>query len=140
MSREIKAPRAWYKPLGVMVHPEQVELINYETKVIGINIVGRGYEQLRLSDFDLSHLIGTINEQEMSTGDIVEVACDCDCEYGCGHSATKYELVWHDRYLQYGFQRFDEFLPLDYFDENYVLKVGNRWEYPELIKEVQGHE
>ncbi|WDZ63674.1 YopX family protein [Paenibacillus polymyxa] len=55
MSREIKAPRAWYKPLGVMIQPEHVESINFDTKTIGVylNMDGRGYHRLRLSDFEL---------------------------------------------------------------------------------------
>lgn len=53
--RDIKAPRAWYKPLGIMIQPEHVESINFDTKVIGVylNMDDKGYHVLRLSDFEL---------------------------------------------------------------------------------------
>ncbi|NMP10564.1 YopX family protein [Paenibacillus polymyxa] len=53
--RDIKAPRAWYKSLGVMIQPEHVESINFDTKVIGVymDMDGKGYHVLRLSDFEL---------------------------------------------------------------------------------------
>ena len=53
--RDVKAPRAWYKPLGVMIQPENVESINFDTKVIGVymKMDGKGFHRLRLSDFEL---------------------------------------------------------------------------------------
>ncbi|NUU74000.1 YopX family protein [Paenibacillus xylanilyticus] len=52
---ELKAPRAWYKPLSIMIQPKHVESINFETKVIGVymEMEGRGFHRLRLSDFEL---------------------------------------------------------------------------------------
>jgi len=57
---DIKAPRAWYKPLGIMVPPDLIESIIYETKVVGVYLPmdGRGYNKLRMSDFEFMQPLG----------------------------------------------------------------------------------
>lgn len=73
----IKAPRAWYKPLGVMIQPESVESINFETKVIGVymEMDGRGFHRLRLSDFELMWPVGMpdMNGKAIYQKDIMKV-------------------------------------------------------------------
>lgn len=74
----IKAPRAWYKPLGVMIQPESVESINFETKVIGVYLEmdGRGFHRLRLSDFEIMQYAGfhddSDDQVEVFDGDVVQ--------------------------------------------------------------------
>ncbi|WP_339194316.1 YopX family protein [Paenibacillus sp. FSL P4-0176] len=76
----IKAPRAWYKPLGVMIQPESVESINFETKVIGVYMVmdGRGFHRLRLSDFELMWPVGIkdSNGKDVYESDIKRINFD----------------------------------------------------------------
>lgn len=69
--------RAWYKPLGVMIEPDKLEMINFETKVLGVYLEmdGRGYHKLRLSDFELMQY-SDVKERngegaELFAGDIV---------------------------------------------------------------------
>jgi hypothetical protein len=89
----IKAPRAWYKPLGVMIQPEKVESINFETKVVGVYLEmdGRGFHRLRLSDFELMFYAGFHDDSddpvEVFQGDVVQFEYE-----GEGHTCeVKYE-------------------------------------------------
>lgn len=47
--------RAFYKPLKQMLEPDQIESINFDTKVLGVymEMDGRGYHKLRMSDFEI---------------------------------------------------------------------------------------
>ncbi|WP_391573854.1 YopX family protein [Cohnella sp.] len=69
-------PRAWYKRLGIMIPPERVESINFETKVIGVYLEmdGRGFHRLRRSDFVLMWPIGLPDRsgKQIYDGDILD--------------------------------------------------------------------
>lgn len=40
--------------------------------------------------------IDDTNGREIFEGDIVNVYCDCDSEFGCSHEPRKYKVVWHE--------------------------------------------
>ncbi|MEK3718933.1 YopX family protein [Paenibacillus sp. FSL R7-0333] len=69
--------RAWYKPLGVMIEPDKLEMINFETEVLGVYLImdGWGYHKLRISDFELMPYSETKERNgegaELFVGDIV---------------------------------------------------------------------
>lgn len=54
MNRSIKV-RAYYKPLKIMLNHEQIESINFDTKVLGVymQMDGKRYHRLRMSDFEI---------------------------------------------------------------------------------------
>ena len=132
--REIKAPRAWYKPLGIMIQPEEVESINFETKVIGVymQMDGKGFHRLRLSDFEVMWPTGLKdhNGQEIYEGDIVRFKADPpftfdyvrEVEYVDAFFATKNQE--NKRY---------DLLSKHSMSVSYI--IGNHWEHPHLLKE-----
>ncbi|MEK8206987.1 YopX family protein [Paenibacillus sp. FSL L8-0696] len=115
--------RAWYKPKGVMIQPENLVMINFDTKVLGVymEMDGKGYHVLRMSDFELMEYTGLKdkNDQEIYEG---------------------YILLWEHKGLSVKVKvRFKDgmFLagdmPLyDCLDEEII---GNIYENPELIEE-----
>jgi len=70
--------KAWYKPLRVMIAPDKLESINFETKTIGVymDFDGKGFHKLRMSDFELKQFIGVHDdeyENELYEGDVIEM-------------------------------------------------------------------
>lgn len=63
-------------------------------------------------------------------GDIVEIPCDCDCEYGCSHGPGIYEVIWSKEYA--GFllksKATGRTYVLEEFGEENMHVIGNIWE------------
>jgi hypothetical protein len=138
--RDIKAPRAWYKPLGIMIQPEHVESINFDTKVIGVylNMDGKGYHVLRLSDFELMWPTG------LPDRDGKEIFEDDLCRDDDGVSLL--QIMWTDHH-QWGVKCLEGrvlskglVFPLWHWDKcpqngNRQLEViGNIHDNPELLQ------
>lgn len=64
--------RVWYKPKGKM-YSGSLESMNFETKVLGVYTVKNGYQQLRMSDFEIMQFTGLYdkNNNPIFEGDIV---------------------------------------------------------------------
>lgn len=92
MSRQPKY-RAWYKPLGVMIQPGNLVMINFDTKVIGVYLEmdGKGYHELRMSDFILmQYTVRTDrNGREVYEGDYLRDREAHDEIY-------YYKVIWSD--------------------------------------------
>ncbi|MNI45400.1 YopX protein [compost metagenome] len=83
--RDMKC-KAYYKPLKIMLEPEQIESINFETKVLGVYIVmdGRGYHKLRMSDFEIMWYTGRKdkNDKEIFGGSTVLITGEQELDFG----------------------------------------------------------
>ncbi|WP_025719021.1 YopX family protein [Paenibacillus polymyxa] len=137
--RDIKL-RAWYKPLGIMVPPDKVTFINFDTKVIGVfmDMDGKGYHVLRLSDFRLMQYTNYYG-LEFFDDDLIAVACDCDSEYGCNHGEEIYKVVWDKSMAGYRLKKGDRTVNLDEFGEENMRVVGNIHDNPELLQPQEGN-
>lgn len=121
--------KAYYKPLKVMLQPEQIESINLETKVLGVymKMDGKGYHKLRMSDFELLPYTGLKDKhgKEIYEGDICRdslgwvfaVEWDEDGRFIGKHSKPR-----GDAYICYVGR------------EPAVEVIGNRWDNPELLE------
>jgi len=130
-------PRAWYKPLGVMIPPEKVESINFETKVIGVYLEmdGRGYHKLRLSDFILmwpTHLSDR-SGKEIYEGDIVR-------EHAAGiHFDPDDYTIKVVEWWAFGWMPFARVIGGKMHDHAVMIRsyvvIGNIYEHPHLLGE-----
>ncbi|MFE4712622.1 MULTISPECIES: YopX family protein [unclassified Paenibacillus] len=88
--------RAWYKPKGIMIEPENLEAINFETKTIAVykEMDGKGYNVLRMSDFELMQYTGRkdSNDKEIHHKDLWRF-----------HGNT-YMVEWDDEYAMFYFK------------------------------------
>ncbi|KUP22390.1 YopX family protein [Paenibacillus sp. DMB5] len=132
--------RAWYKPLGVMIEPDKLEMINFETKVLGVYLEmdGKGYHVLRMSDFELMEFTGLKDEEEIDIhdGDL----CTDD-------EVSVMQVVWVEDHHQWGVKVISGsgtlsvglIFPLWHWDickQNGLRQltvIGNIYENPELI-------
>lgn len=124
--------RAWYKPLGIMIEPEKLEMINFETKILGVylNLEGRGYHKLRMSDFDLMQYTGLKdkNGKEAHHKDIVEF------------EGSIYVIEWDE--VDTGFYLAHHECRDDHESEYHLTGrciregeiIGNEFENPELLE------
>jgi len=136
VSRAITAPRAWYKPLGIMIQPDKVESINFDTKTIGVYMVmdGRGFHRLRLSDFELMWPTGLPDR----SGNCIY---DRDILDGSWTNPMTNELVKklyevafeRGRYLAKLIGHHPYGTTLLYFENEIAEVIGNVWDTPELI-------
>lgn len=133
--------RAFYKPLKQMLEPDQIESINFDTKVLGVymEMDGKGYHKLRMSDFEIMWGSGvhddTEDQSELFAGDIAEVEYEgqkhtCKVEYcGCGY------LLAADS-LPDGFLWLSELVDFDgkFCWAEGTEKVGNIYDNPDLLE------
>lgn len=124
--------RAFYKPLKQMLEPDQIESINFDTKVLGVymEMDGKGYHRLRMSDFEIMWYTGvhddTEEQAELFAGDIAEVEYEgqkhvCKVQY-CGSGYMFVADSLPDGYIWFiDFIEFDR----DYCWAEGTKKVGN---------------
>ena len=125
--------RAWYKPLGVMIEPEKLAFINFDIGAIGVylDMDGKGYHVLRMSDFELMQYTGTPDYYE---GDVVKTPF--------GNIGV---IAWHEQWCGFYFKlmfgknddnqmvRMRSSKPL-YNDLPKYVKLGNIHDNPELLE------
>jgi phage uncharacterized protein TIGR01671 len=73
------------------------------------------------------------NGNEIYEGDVVNVFCNCDSEYGCSHAPKSYTVFWHEDGL---FDLAADDIPNDfakYMEDSYEV-IGNIYEHPELLE------
>jgi uncharacterized phage protein (TIGR01671 family) len=125
--REIKF-RAWYKPKGKM-YTRSLESVNLETKVLGVYTVSEGYQQLRMSDFELMQYTGLKdkNGKEIYEGDIVK-----DEENFVG------QILYEDG--SFKVHCMDLMATGHLFGQacKYLNAIGNIYENPELLEDSEG--
>lgn len=142
MSR-VQKYRAWYKPKRVMIEPENLVMINFDTKVLGVymEMDGKGYHELRLSDFELMQYVGANDDSEeqneLFADDIVRFEYDGEEYTAKVHFEGPGWLLVNDA-LPDGYVWIGE---LTDFDRNYCWipdssKLGNIYENPELLGEA----
>ncbi|MEK5397482.1 YopX family protein [Paenibacillus sp. FSL K6-2859] len=127
--------RAWYKPKGVMIEPENLVMINFYTKVLGVymEMDGKGYHVLRMSDFELLEYTGLkdINDQEIYEGDFLRIP---DLYETPENTSTTYHTSVVD-FEEFGFRVGGSQLCDDYqYISDECEVYGNIYENPELIE------
>ncbi|MCV4233336.1 YopX family protein [Virgibacillus sp. LDC1] len=79
--------RVFYKPLKQMLEPDQIESINFDTKMLGVymEMDGKGYHKLRMSDFEIMWFTGRFDKRrkDIFGGDFLR---------GDGFGDTKQEI------------------------------------------------
>lgn len=134
MSRPIKV-RAYYKPLKIMLNPEQIESINFDTKVLGVymEMDGKGYHKLRMSDFEIMWGTGLQdrNGKEIYEGDILRVP---DLYETPEYTETRYHFDAVD-FGECAFRLGGEPLcdDADYVSDECEI-IGNIFDHPHLLK------
>ncbi|WP_059050008.1 YopX family protein [Paenibacillus senegalimassiliensis] len=142
--------RAFYKPLKLMLQPEQIESINFDTKVLGVymEMDGKGYHQLRMSDFDIMWFAGfqDVHGKDVFQGDIREFEDmgEEGHEYKEGYDFTNRAVVM----IEEGRFAFGSFMDsnsgvleeINLHDETYSAMqhsrvIGNIYENPELLED-----
>ncbi|MGE7828921.1 YopX family protein [Paenibacillus sp. NPDC093718] len=142
--------RAFYKPLNRMLEPDQIESINFDTKVLGVymEMDGKGYHRLRLSDFEIMWYTGLPdrNGKEVYEGDIIqfEDMGEVGYEYKEGYDFTNQAVVVFEN----GRYTLDEFLDdnsgvMEELDDHEATcsviqgseVIGNRWTNPDLLED-----
>lgn len=142
--------RAFYKPLNLMLQPEQIESINFETKVLGVymEMDGKGYHKLRMSDFEIMWFAGfkDVDGKEIFQGDIREFhdMGEEGHEYKEGYDFTNRAVVMFEE----GRFAFGKFMDqnsgvseeINLHDEVYSAMmhsrvIGNIFENPELLED-----
>lgn len=144
MSRQPKY-RAWYKPLGVMIEPDKIEMINFEVKVLGVylEMESRGFHKLRLSDFELMLYTGVYDdpfnedEVEIADGDIIRFECEDIGTVICEVKFQICEFLLISNSFPDGFMRLGEAAEFDreYSWIPFSQRLGNIYENPELLGE-----
>jgi uncharacterized phage protein (TIGR01671 family) len=77
--------------------------------------------------------------KEIYEGDIIEMDCGCDSEYGCSHGSYRSFVRWNSESASFGLAESDgkygEEFDASYEDEYQI--IGNIYENPELLEVVK---
>jgi len=130
--------RAYYKPLKKMLAPDQIESINFETKVLGVYIEmdGKGYHRFRMSDFEIMWYTGLQdrNGKDIYEGDILKVP-------DLYETPENTSMTYHYEVIDYGDCAFTLGGQPIYEDHEYISDecevIGNIYDNPELLGEVR---
>ncbi|WP_289135568.1 YopX family protein [uncultured Brevibacillus sp.] len=142
--REIKF-RVWDKEQNKMLGPnfdrEQYAIVSYNG--LALLDITREDEDGYDYEMDVEWLqytgLSDMNGKEIYEGDVIEMECGCDSEYGCSHGPYRAVVKWSAESASFeleGLHGRGAYVEFEDSYEDEYLVIGNIYENPELLEAV----